>query len=198
MYTLNITNRENNMKIDLLRSIGVVPGVIYGPDVENKTIKIPEVELHTALSAEGEVYKIQNGKKFVFVKFGEIQRHPVSKRPLHFSLVQLPRQVKTTVDVRVEFTGEPEGIKSGGIFVILSDTVQVSGAPTKIPEKITVDTSRMSINDNITVGDLAESYSHEFLDELDTVIAICQPPQKNSQKETENTEELPFDIAVEN
>ena len=58
MNKLNIELRNLDMKNNILRDMGTIPGVVYGPEMDTTPIKLTAKELSKALSKPGEIYQI--------------------------------------------------------------------------------------------------------------------------------------------
>lgn len=195
MNTIKVKNRSLNRKPRELRKIGMVPGTLYGPGVPTTPIKMGAFELEKMLARDGEIYQVKSPSGNVMVKFGDIQREPVSQELLHFSLVQLPRGEKNEVEVPIDITGTPEGVKKGGVLVVLKDNIPVEGMPSKIPEMLTGDVSDLDIGDSLKVRDLKIPKPIDVSIEDSEVVAICRPPAKvtklNDEIENESVDLMP-------
>jgi large subunit ribosomal protein L25 len=176
MNTLNIEHRNTDRNINELRNNGVVPGVFMGPSVGSNFIKMEMKTLKKALNKPGEIYEIPSGNGTYFAKFDEIQKDPVSRKPIHFSLLQLPRGKRNTVDIPVKLKGVPVGVRKGGTLVVLKDEVNINGVPREIPDLISANVSKLDIGDKLTVNDLKIPNRVESTDADNDVIAICTPP----------------------
>lgn len=181
------TRGSNNRK---LRESNFIPGTIYGPSVSNTPIMATEREVSKALEESGGVYKVMTKQGPVFVKFDEVQKDPVTRDLIHFSLLELPKGVENEVEVPVGLRGTPVGVRQGGVLVVLKDELALSGTPRAIPNKLMADISKMEIGDKLTVSDLKIPKNVDPVEEDDEVIAICQPPVKTERaSETEEKEE---------
>lgn len=189
MYTLNISKRDLMTKNQELRDQGIVPGMIYGPNIENMAIRTSEHELRNALHTKGEVYEVKAKRRKVYVKIDEIQRDPVSKQFIHFSLVELPKGETNEVEVPIVLKGEPEGRRKGGVMVLMHENLTLSGTPKSMPAQIVVDISMVDIADKVTIGDIKLPKGIEVKMDLDEVVATCRPPAKESDLISDQVEE---------
>lgn len=114
----------------------------------------------------------------IFVKFGEIQRDPVTHDFIHFSLVQMPQGVENEVNIPVNLTGTPVGVKKGGVLVVMKDEITVNGKPRSIPERIVANVSGLDIGDKLTVDNLNIPNRVDAMEDESEVVAICRPPVK--------------------
>ncbi len=182
-----------------MRQQNIIPGVLYGPTIKNETIMATKRELQRVTSNLGEVYEVNSDRGTVYVKFDEIQKDPVTKEYIHFSLVQLPKGVENDVDVPLTFSGTPTGAKHGGTLVIIKDELTLTGKPSDMPHKISGDTSKLEIGDKLTIKDLKLPKGVTTTESEDEVIAVCMPPVKEEDLITDTTvtpmldEETPSD-----
>lgn len=49
--------------------------------------------------------------------------------------------------VRIEYVGEPQGLKKGGIRTIVTDQAEVKCMPQSLPESISIDVSSLEVGD---------------------------------------------------
>lgn len=192
---LNIQDRNLNDKTRLLRNDGIVPGALYGPDVESTPIKVTNKEFLEALHHEGEIYEVKNKKGSMYVKIDEIQRDPVTRQFLHFSLVQLPQTGESSIEVRVELTGNAKGVKAGGTLLLMKDHLELHGKIQDLPTKLEADISDMEIGGKLTVKDLKIPANCATDLEEDEVIAVLRPP-RSEEEDAPNTEETSFETDV--
>lgn len=178
MNQLKIKNRELIYRAGNLRKKGLVPGVLFGPNIKTRPIMTRDSDLRRALEERGEVYIAPlKGQEFL-VKIGEVQREPITKKIIHFSLVEMPRGEVSHISVPLELSGVPVGIKKGGNLVILRPELTVKGQPKNFPKVIKGSVKDLRIGDNLTVRDLALPQDVEVIEDLDEVVAICQAPVK--------------------
>lgn len=177
MLKLQLKERKLEEKPKELRGNGMVPGVIYGKEIESENVKMDDLSLTKKLASDGEIYKISTKDGDKFVKFDEIQYDPVTHERIHFSLVTLEKGVKTEVDIPLDFINTAKGIKEGGTVIHIQETLKVYGAPTKMPKVIKADLSSLGIGDKLTVDDLKLPKSVELHEESDNVVAVCTPPR---------------------
>jgi large subunit ribosomal protein L25 len=192
MRTLNIKKRNLERKLTELRKNDLIPGTIYGSDDRSKAIRIPGKELRTAIKRPGEVYKVKTETGDSFVKLFDIQKDPVKDKILHFSLIELPRNKESKVRIPLNFEGTPEGVKKGGVFIVLKNAINVYGKVNKIPNEIIESVKQMEIGDTLRVKDLSINPTLDVEEKNNAVIAICQAPMK--VEEEINVTEMPVSI----
>ncbi len=178
MNKLNITKRKLLNSTTDMRSNNLIPGVIFGSQMESAPIKMTAKELSKKSHLPGEIYEVEHDGEKVMVRFGEIQVDPLTRNIIHFSLFRLPKGEKSHVNIPVELTGRAEGVKNGGVVVLLKDSLDVVGYPRKMPDKLKADVSSMEIGDKLTVAQLRTPKSIDLEEDKSEVVAICRPPSK--------------------
>ena len=100
--------------------------------------------------------------------FKDIQRHMMVKdRIMHVDFIRISMTDKIEVAVQLLFTGEPAGVKQGGVLQILMREVQVRCLPAAIPEHFEVDLSDLNIGDSISTGSLDMEEGVELITDPD-------------------------------
>ncbi|MCY7755820.1 50S ribosomal protein L25/general stress protein Ctc [Bacillus haynesii] len=171
-----------------IRQSGYVPGVIYGRNLENKSVALDSIELLKILRAEGKNTIINldiNGDQHS-VMVTELQTDPLKDSIVHadFKVVDMEAEMEATVPVNL--TGEAEGIKQGGVLQQPLYELSVTAKPKNIPQTIEVDISSLEVNDVLTVGDIPSKGDYSYNHESDEVVASILPPQKQEETEAES------------
>ncbi|MDA7028381.1 50S ribosomal protein L25/general stress protein Ctc [Bacillus sp. CLL-7-23] len=171
-----------------IRSLGHVPGIIYGKNMENKSVSLDSIELFKILRAEGKntiIHLDVNGKQHA-VMVTELQTDPLKDTIVHadFKVVDMKTEMEAAVPVNL--TGEAEGVKQGGVIQQPLYELSITSKPNNIPQTIDVDISQLQVNDVLTVGDIQPEGEFTFNHERDEVIASILPPQKQVETEAES------------
>ena len=190
MAILKAEERTDSRRSSLrkIRQSGFVPGVIYGRNLENKSVALDSIELLKILRAEGKNTIINldiNGDQHS-VMVTELQTDPLKDSIVHadFKVVDMEAEMEATVPVNL--TGEAEGIKQGGVLQQPLYEMSVTAKPKNIPQTIEVDISSLEVNDVLTVGDIPSKGDYSFNHEPDEVVASILPPQKQEETEAES------------
>ena len=167
-----------------LRQAGIIPGIVYGRDMDPVAVSVDRRELvHLLHSKAGEhalvTLRLENGQaweKPAIVKL--VQHDPVDNHVIHvdFQVILLTERIK--VRVAVVLKGEPVGVKQdGGVLEHFLREVEVECLPTDIPEHLELDVSALKIGDTVHVRDLAAPPGTEILHDLEGAIASVQEPR---------------------
>jgi large subunit ribosomal protein L25 len=91
------------------------------------------------------------------------------------------------VNVQVELTGEPEGVKThGGVLDFVTREISVECLPGAIPQQIVLDVSELEIGDHREASDLDLPKGVELLEEADRVIVSIAAPRLEEEEEEED------------
>ena len=167
-----------------MRREGLVPGVVYGRDMEPMSVTANRRELVKLLHAKaGEhalvALRLEDGKpweKPVLVQ--AIQHHPVDGRIVHVDFHAIVLTERLKVKVPVVLKGEPVGVRQdGGVLEQFLREVEVECLPTEIPSGVEYDVSAMKIGDTVHVRDLTPSKNTRITSDPDGTIASVQTPR---------------------
>jgi large subunit ribosomal protein L25 len=173
-----------------LRHQGLVPGIVYGREMEPLAVSVNQRELTRLLrSKRGEhalvTLRLEDGKPWEKpALIHAVQHDPVDGRVVHvdFHAILLTQQVK--VKVPVLLTGESAGVKQeGGILEHFLREVEVECLPTEIPTGVEFDVSAMKIGDTVHVRDLTPPKGAKLLSDPEGVIASVQKPKEEKPEE---------------
>ncbi|OUS36302.1 50S ribosomal protein L25/general stress protein Ctc [Rhodobacterales bacterium 56_14_T64] len=178
------------------RRDGLVPGVVYGGEVEPLAINIPFNKLLKMLRAgrfKSTLFNLKvEGHDDVRVICRDVQRDVVKDLPIHLDLMRLRRTSEIALFIPVEFINEEEstGLKRGGVLTVVRPEVELVVTAGEIPEKITVDLAGLDVGDTITISsiDLPEGARPSI--DRDFVVANISAPSglRSADNEDEDGE----------
>jgi large subunit ribosomal protein L25 len=184
--SLKAESREEATKSDIkqLRVKGRIPAVVYGNKVAATAITVDQKELLALLRQNPHAIidlEMPNGSGKQPVMINEIQRDQLKReRLLHidFHQINMDEPVKTTVSL--EFIGEAEGAKEGGIVQIQMHELEIRCLPSQIPNSIKVDISNVGLGGNLLVNQLSIPAGIEVKSDLNDLILTVLSPQKEA------------------
>ncbi|EBA16011.1 ribosomal protein L25 [Roseobacter sp. SK209-2-6] len=183
------------------RRAGMVPGVVYGGDVEPQAIQIPFNELLKKLKAgqfKSTLWNLKvEGQEDVRVICRDVQRDVVKDLPTHLDLMRLRRTSKINLFIPVEFLNEDTcpGIKKGGMLTVVRPEVELVVTAGDIPEKIVVDLADKAIGDVITISSIDLPGGSKPTIDRDFVVANIAAPGGLSSSDDEDGEEAEAEAA---
>jgi len=186
-YKLQATARKDVGKgaSRRLRRAEQVPAIIYGVGKEAQSISLNHRMLARALEDESfyaRILDIDIDGTLEKVVLKDLQRHPFKPRLTHVDFLRVSETEKLTMLISLHFVGEDvaPGVKiDGGIVSHLLAEVTVRCLPKHLPEYITVDVSKATLNQTIHLSDLLLPTGVELVDlahgENKPVVAIHIP-----------------------
>lgn len=194
MQTLQVKERSAG-KAGELRRAGFVPGVVYGPTIGSTPISIGKKDLQIlfgqitrssliTLAVEGEEARELD----VFLKV--VDYDPIMDEPLHVDFYHPHTGTPLKLQVPIRVTGEPKGLKAGGILNVLFNTVRVHGLAKDVPSLITIDVSDLDMGESIHVRDVDFGGVEPMLPPERTIVTVIAPRGLMLEEEEAEGEEL--------
>lgn len=182
--------RENVGKKDAkaLRKNGQVPCVIYGNNIEQvkfytdarsfkKILYTPET-LIIDFEINGTVYH---------TILQDIQYHPVTDEVLHADFLDVNEDNPITVTLPIRTEGTSPGVMRGGRLNKNLAKLKVRGIVNDLPDNITLDISKLNLNQSIKVKDITLD-KIEVLVPSNTIIVDVKAPRNANVEETSEEE----------
>ncbi|MEZ4103494.1 MAG: 50S ribosomal protein L25 [Candidatus Paceibacterota bacterium] len=191
MTTLNANLREliNKTENKSLRESGKIPVVFYGFKNETTSLSVDRKEFLSVLKSAGETSTItlKTPKGEFNAMIHDVQVDPIKGEVTHVDFLSVDMNKAIEVEVPLEFKGESQGVKDGGVLVKVLHEVSVTSLPGNIPQHIDVDLSKLSaIDDIITLGDLNLPTGVKFTEEdMSVVVASVTAQQEEAETPTE-------------
>lgn len=175
---LNATKREKAGKgaSRAIRRTGDVPAVIYGEKQAPVMISLPEKVIVAQMAQPGiwtRQFDINVDGQRHHVLCQDIQKHPVSNRPVHADFLRISKNAVLTLDVPVHYQNEEiaPGIKMGGVLNIVHRTIEVKCKADNMPEALVVDLANAGMGDSIMASAIQLPAGVELTEDEDFTIA---------------------------
>jgi large subunit ribosomal protein L25 len=186
---LNVEKRSTTGKGEArrVRATGRIPGVVYGANKPNVPISLDRkalADLFREGAGENAIFllKLAGSDQSRHAMIRELQRDPVSRKPLHVDFVRVLMDVKITVEVPIEVIGVARGVKTdGGILDLVTREIEIECLPTNIPAHIAVDVSDLGIGDAIRVSDLPSIEGVRIVDNPEKVVVHVAHPTREEE-----------------
>ena len=166
---LNKTANAVNQK----RSVGKIPGVVYGKKLGNFMFEIGAMELAQELSVTGEhgvvKFDLEGHSGTAIIK--EVQKDPVSHKVIHIDLEEVTGDRVLQTDVPIKFEGKEFLSKKGIVLQAQKDFVKVSCKVQDLPKFIDIDVSNAKRGSIYKISDLEVGSEISIIDNLSTVFA---------------------------
>ena len=137
------------------RREGFVPAVIYGDKKEPLMIALEEKIVVAEMGKKGlwtRQFNVVVDGQNNHVLCQDIQKHPVSSKPMHIDFLRIGQNAELTLDIPLRFENESiaPGIKLGGLLNVVHRTIEAKCKADNIPEAFTIDLSKAELGDSIT------------------------------------------------
>ncbi len=186
---LTVEKRSTNGKNEARRSraAGRIPAVVYGAGKPNVPITVDRKAL-------SDVFREGAGENTIFLlKLGgsdqsrhamirEMQRDPVSRRPLHIDFVRVLMDVKITLKVPIEVVGVAKGVKTeGGILDTVTREVEIECLPGNIPAGLAVDVTELAIGDALRIAQIPAPEGVRIVDNPEKIVVHVVHPAREEE-----------------
>lgn len=185
---LNVEKRSTTGKNEARRDrvAGKIPAVVYGAGKPNVSISVDRKALSDVFregAGENAIFLLKLGSdqsRHAMIK--EMQRDPVSRKPLHIDFVRVLMDVKITVKVPIEVSGVARGVKAdGGILDLVTREVEIECLPTNIPAHLTVDVTDLGIGDAVRISQIPAVEGVRIVDNPEKVVAHVAHPTREEE-----------------
>ena len=177
-------------KVKNLRKQGVLPAVVYGKGMDTEAISVKEGDFMKLWRSAGEstVVTLELGKTKKNVLIQDVEFHPIKNIPTHIDFLAVDMNKSIRVAVPLEFAGESDAVKSGGILVKVMHSLNIEALPKDLPHAIAVDISLLkNIDDSIAVRQVAVPAGVTVLDVPEEVVVLVSPPRAEEEVKEERT-----------
>ena len=159
-----------------LRRAGRIPAVVYGGGGPAIPVAVDPKEILQILHSESghnAIFTLEiRGKAPARVMIRDWQSEPVHGHLLHVDLVRIARDTKLKLQVPIQVSGEPVGVKvQGGILEFMLREVEVECLPDDIPERFVADVSGLELGKSFRVSDLLLDPKVKILTDPTRVVA---------------------------
>ncbi|NLM22294.1 MAG: 50S ribosomal protein L25 [Peptococcaceae bacterium] len=184
--------RSLNRKAKHLRNEGIIPGVLYGKNLDQSiSLQFPQKEVLTFLksNSKGSIVELQVGEEKYKALFKEVTYAPVTGNIEHLNFQTLVEGEKITNTAAVVLINREE-VKEGVIQQTLSE-ISYRALPSQLIEKIEIDVKDLKPGDSIFVSDLdiAKDEAYEIRNPLDSLIVSVLEPKTTVVEDVEEPEE---------
>jgi large subunit ribosomal protein L25 len=162
-----------------LRRQGQIPAVIYSAGTST-LLSMNALELRKKVGTrrrEGILVSLQvegSGEKTAILK--DMQWDPVGGDLLHVDLFEVAMDKPIRVKVPLKLSGNPQGVKDGGILQFILREVAIECLPTLIPDHLMVDALTLGIGEHLYVKELSLPEGIRLLEEGDhAILSIAAP-----------------------
>ncbi len=196
---MNITLRTQKGAV-VRRDLNLVPGVVYGKEIEPTTIQADPLDLAKAVKQYGKnrTFKIKvDGKEHqVYIK--DYTLNPIKQNEFYsFDLQKVTAKDKITADIPVQLLGRDKFGKSSPLLLqVITNAVSCEYPVGKGVNSLDLDVSALEEGDALYVRDLDVPEGYKVHTPEDTMICNVSIPTYKEEDEESETEEVvdPADV----
>lgn len=189
MQTIQLSAQTRSLvgrAVRQLRAQEVIPGVLYGHEIESVSISIPRKILEQAYEKAGESTLIDlqiDAQTSVKAIIHDVQRDGLTRRIVHVDFYKVNMKEKITAEVHLVFMGEAPAVKTlGGVLLKNMTKVEVESLPADLPHELIVDISKLAtFEDKITVADIQLPAGVIIKAEENQAVALVEPPRSEEE-----------------
>lgn len=213
MLTLTAKIRkEIGRKVKNLRKKGLLPAVLYGPEIKNQLLEVNSKEFERVNKEAGENTLIslelkgvsssdeaRAGKKEKYlVLIHDPVKDPLSGLPTHVDFYQPSLEEKIEANIPVVLDGEAPAVKDfGGTLIKNISEIKVKAFPQNLPKEIVINIGNLNLlEDRILVKDLKVSESVEILRGQNEIVVSLVAPEKVEEELAKPVEEKVEEVKV--
>lgn len=177
-------------KVKRLRREGLVPGVVYGPVIDNTiSVSVERLGFEKFYMQHGHstIFKLQwdGGEETVLIR--EVQVDPVRQDPLHIDFFAPNLRVKLRASVPVVLVNASPDM--AGILNTIYTEVEVEALPMDLPHQVEADISTLTeVGDHVRVGELMMPDGVELITDPEETIATVVAEAVEEEPEAEEVE----------
>jgi large subunit ribosomal protein L25 len=186
---LSAKNREGRGSAEArrMRRNGRIPAVLYGRSGNVVTLDLDALEFSRSVRniSESTIVKVDvDGKAYdAFVK--DTQRNIIDGNILHVDFYEVESGVAVRAGVSIHLSGNPIGVREGGMLETPLHEIEVECLPKDLPERIEVDISELKGNQSLHVRDIPLAEGVRLLSNADQVVALVKFSRAEAAATTE-------------
>ena len=177
IMTVKLEVEQNTASAKVVRNGGDIPAVVYGPKQEPISIKVNKVAFEKMLKTAGEstVIYLTGLETEVEVLIHDVAFNGAKGGVEHVDFYAIEKGKEITVHVPLEFIGEAPAVKTGGSLTKVLHEIEVTCAPSALPQHIDVDVSSLDdFEKQIHVKDLTIPKGVTVENSPEEVVALVQ------------------------
>jgi large subunit ribosomal protein L25 len=187
MHTIEAKIRTEDART--VRINGSVPGVVYGKDVPSTGVQVGTSEFIRLFREVGQnhVFTLAVEKKSYSVLIQELQKHPVTGKPLHIDFLTVDMKAEVHVKIPVKLIGTSPAVIEGGQIHQSLDALEVKCLPGDIVDAFELDISSLDhMGKTLHVSDMIiDTKKFHVLSHAEEAVVSVHAP-KAHKEETES------------
>ena len=171
-----------------LRREGGLPAVVYGLGADPVSVTVNAHQLGNILSSKtgsNPLITLQLEGKDALGLARLVQRDAVKGNLVHVDFIRVRADQTIQAEVRLNLSGQPEGVSQGGMLEQLMHSLTVEGLPGQLPTEIEHDVTGLVLGDQLRVGDVQLPSGVNVTNDVEELIAMISVPRGLAEGEGE-------------
>jgi len=159
-----------------MRHSGRIPAVIYGRSGKSVSIDLDSVDFvkSTKGISESTIVKVQVDDKSYDAFVKDTQRNIIDGKILHIDFYEVESGVSLRAKVSLVFSGNPIGVREGGMLETPIHEIEIECLPKDLPERIEIDISGLKANHSFYIRDIPLGSGIKLLSNPDLAVALVK------------------------
>jgi len=159
-----------------IRRSGRIPAVIYGRAGKSVSIDLDSADFlrGTKGISESTIVKVEVEDKSYDAFVKGTQRNIVDGNILHIDFYEVEAGVALRAKVSLVFSGNPVGVREGGMLETPLHEIEIECLPQDLPERIEIDISGLKTNQSLHVRDIPLAQGIRLLSNPDQTVALVK------------------------
>lgn len=174
-----------------LRRQGLIPGVVYGKDIDSLPISLAAAELRK-ITAKGMGHihrlKVEDTGLDDNIMIQAVDRNPLTGDIIHMDLHRISLEDKIRLEVPIVLVGEEEITGRGLILQRQLREVSIECLPVNIPSDFTVNVTEMEHGETLLAGDLTIPDDVRLVTAPEEVVAVVLVSRITAEEADEEEE----------
>jgi len=194
-----IPRSERGKQNNKIRREKQIPAIVYGNKQKSLSFSLDVrlAEKYSKKEFENKIFTFEsedkNLKGLKVIKKA-VSFHKVKRLPIHMDFLSLDMTKPLRIPIDLKFIGVPKGVKEeGGVFNIILRQVEIECLPDDIPAFIELDSSGLSLNQNLHVSDLKLSDKLKLITRKERTLCTVAPAETEEEKKTEDQDQQKTD-----
>ena len=156
-----------------LRRSGRIPAIMYGHrDPLLLSIDAREFARKFEQISESTIIHLAAGDATYDVLVKDFQANHIIDRLEHIDFFEIERGKLLRARVLLHFTGNPIGVREGGLQELLVHEIEVESLPSDLPERIDIDIEHLDVGQSLHVADVAVPEGVRIVTSAEQVVAL--------------------------
>ncbi|OGY79022.1 MAG: hypothetical protein A3B74_04015 [Candidatus Kerfeldbacteria bacterium RIFCSPHIGHO2_02_FULL_42_14] len=186
---------EFGKKTIKLRKNGLIPAILYGHGIKNRSMSIPAIHFKKIYEKAGEntlidlMIEKEPPQKVII---HDVQSDPLTGQWLHVDFYQVRMDEKITTEIPLKFIGESPIVKEqNAILIKVKDALHIECLPNDLIAEINVDLSQLkALEDHVRIKDVTVPKTIRILDDPEESIVLTTAQKVEEAQPTPTAQEI--------